>query len=181
VTTPGSDAAIGILKQASALSAAEISKLGAATGMATGYVGLRSSWIEARNAGIEAARTAGLGASLEGITSRASGAILAAAVAAAAARHRDPDRVRDAWRAYQASGPVWYGGERHREARQLRKVLRISLGVGTERNIRLAIDGTVAAAIAALTWTLAREKGGYTVQHRDLLIKPWTAVAAAPK
>jgi hypothetical protein len=177
---PDSDASGEILARAATLTGAEIAKLSGAAGIATGYVGIRSSWIEARNAAVDAARSAGLGPPLEQITARAQDAVLAAAAAAAAARHRDPRRVHEALRAYRASGPVWYPSERHREARQLRKLLRIALGPATERRVGVAIDGVEAAAMAALTWPLARDTGSYTVAHRSLLIKPWTAVAPVP-
>jgi hypothetical protein len=175
------EAAQEILTRAGALSREELSRLGNSAGVATGFVGIRPSWIEARNAAVDAGRTAGLGPSLEGITTRATDAVMAAAVAAAAARHRDPHRVHEAMRAYQASDGFRYPAERHREARQLRKLRRIGLGVGTEKRIGLTIDAVEAAAIAAITWQLARDSGSYTVDQRSLLIKPWSAVARVPR
>jgi hypothetical protein len=170
-----------ILSRAAALSREEIGRLGGSAGTATGFVGIRPSWIEARNAAIDAARFSGLGPALEGVSSRASDAVLAAAVASAAARHRDPPRVHEAMRRYRASEGFRYPVERHREARQLRKLLRIGLGPGVERRIGLAIDGVEAAVIAAVTWQLATEAGGYTLDHRTLLSKPWMSVAPMPR
>jgi hypothetical protein len=176
-----SSAAQEILNRAAAFGREEIGRLGSSTGAATGFVGLRPSWIEARNAAVDAARFSGLGSSLEGVSTRASDAIMAAAVASAAARHRDPHRVHEAMRAYRASAGFRYPVERHREARQLRKLLRIGLGPSTERRIGYAIEGVEAAVIAAVSWQLARESGSYTIHHRDLLAKPWTAVAPMPR
>ena len=174
-------AAQEILSRAAALSREELNRLGGSAGAATGFVGIRPSWIEARNAAIDAARFSGLGPTLEGLSMRASDAIMASAVASAAARHRDPRRVHEAMRLYRASGGFRYPVERHREARQLRKLLRIGLGPGIERRIGLAIDGVEAAALAAITWQLAREAGSYTLDQRTLLSKPWTSVAPMPR
>lgn len=174
-------AAEEILTRAAVLSREELAKLGASAVVATGFVGIRPSWIEARNAAVDAARFTGLGPTLDGVTGDAADAVMAAAVSAAAARHRDPQRVREAMRAYRASGGFRYPVERHREARRLRKLLRVALGPGTERRIGPAIDGVEAAVIAAVTWQLARDSGGYTLDQRALLSKPWTSVAPMPR
>lgn len=146
----------------------------------SGYLGLRSRSSPAHVDASTVLKSAGREAEWQSKGVVLAEAVLTAAMAAAGRAGRNPAGALEAWRDFQRAVESGDPNERRRAFRACQRTFRRGLGRRLTRDWPMASVGAGWALMALLTWDLATQQGPYTVGDRELLTRPWSAVAELP-
>jgi len=177
---PNGPAVVAIMNQAAGMTPDQMAATAKTSGAATGYLGIRKSWVNARKAMQDVAETHSRTRALIAAKDAGMDSVMRAVQIIVASNGKSGAGIAEGWQDFLAAIADANPRRRQRAYRKLQKALRDTVGSKVAKTVPVASGAASTAAQVAVVWDLASERGRFTPNDRDLHMSPWLTVYPLP-